>query len=184
MRRPALLLLFAAWLCSAQGWAQPASGAVALIDTRQECAAFGGAWVASNAWQSSCQPPWGRAECLRLGGSWLPVVGAPLNGICVAQVSETATARQCTQAGGTWGPAGSPMPFCRQAVARRAVTTASDAEKVCDSQNDCTYGCIYRGPPVADGTNVLGRCRPTNAPQGCYSMVEKGRLAGSICVKR
>lgn len=144
---------------------------------------FGGAWVARNHWQSACQVPWPRDECLRLGGGWTPLVGAPSGGICIAQVSQTAVARQCVEAGGEWGPPSSSMPYCQPGTSRQAaVRAAPDANKACDSQSDCMYGCVYRGPPVSSGADVLGRCRANNARSGCHLMVEKGRLAGRICL--
>jgi hypothetical protein len=164
--------------------APPAAGPVA-VDTPAECKAFGGAWVGHGTWQFACQAPWGRSDCLRLGGGWTPLFGAPDNGICIAAVSQSAVAKQCAQSGGNWGPAGSPMPLCRPGTGRPhvVVRNAADANKVCDSTSDCTYGCAYTGPPVADGTNVLGRCRANPRQSGCFSMVDKGRVTGSICVE-
>ena len=144
-----------------------------------------GAWVQRGAWRRACQTAWAREECLPLGGEWSPLVGAPSGGVCMAQVSDAATARQCNDSGGSWGPPGSKMPYCQPAtVTARAVPVrkAADANKLCDSQRDCTYGCVYEGPKVADGADVMGRCRATSQPKGCFSMVEKGRLAGRICV--
>jgi hypothetical protein len=77
------------------------------------------------------------------------------------------------------------MPLCRfEPVAQRkpAVRAAPDANQRCDSQKDCMYGCVYSGPAVAPGADVVGRCRATNEAAGCFSMVESGRLAGRICV--
>jgi hypothetical protein len=180
------IVLLCLVLATSVAAAQPRGGSPAMIDSAQECRSFGGAWVAQgrSGWQFACQAPWARDECLRLGGAWTPMFGAPFNGICIAQVSELATGRQCTAAGRSWGPAGSPMPLCMPASGRvrPPVRKASDAGKTCDSQSDCSLGCVYNGPPAADGTNVLGHCRATDAPGGCFSMVEKGRLSGQICV--
>ena len=179
-----LILLLAAWL-GGTAWAQPAApeSSPAFVDSRQECSLLGGAWVARNPWQSACQVPWQREECLRLGGGWTPLVGAPAGGICIAQVSQIAVGRQCADAGGEWGPAGSSMPYCQPAAGRQAIVRAApDANKPCDSQSDCSYGCVYQGPPVSTGADVLGRCRANNARSGCHAMVEKGRLAGRICL--
>lgn len=179
-----LILLLAAWL-GGHAWAQPAAPASgpAFIDSRQECNVFGGAWIRRNAWQSACQVAWPREECLRLGGGWTPLVGAPHGGICIAQVSESAVGRQCLEAGGQWGPPGSSMPYCQPGTGRQAVVRAApDANKPCQSQSDCTYGCVYQGPPLSAEAEVLGRCRANNARSGCHQMVEKGRLAGRICL--
>ena len=180
---PAILL--ALWLIAcAAAWAQPAATSPAFIDSPEECVALGGAWLANrSSWNAACQVPWVREDCLRLGGAWTPMRAALAGGVCVAQVSLQASARQCADSGGTWGPPGSSMPYCQAGTAKAAVKAASDANKMCDSQSDCLYGCVYRGPPKPTGAQVMGHCRPTSQVEGCYSMVEKGRLAGSICMK-
>lgn len=178
-----LLMSLAVLACGA--WAQSAGPKPLLIDTAEECTALQGAWVGRGNWQRACQTPWGQDECLRLGAGWTPHVGAPLGGVCMARVSEAATGRQCIAAGGTWGPPGSRMPYCQAGTAAAKpvpVRKAADANKLCDSQRDCSYGCVYEGPKVADGADVMGRCRATSAAKGCFNMVEKGRLAGRICV--
>jgi hypothetical protein len=185
MKARTALLLLSTWLIGTSGWAQqPVAANPAFVDSREECAALGGSWLAlRGTWQASCQVPWAREECLRLHGAWAAIALAPNGGACVAQVSPPATARQCTAAGGTWGPPGSSMPFCQPGTVTAAVPikAASDANKRCDSQGDCVYGCVYNGPPKPAGADVLGNCRPSNQIEGCYSMVEKGRLAGTIC---
>lgn len=179
------LLLLATWLIAAANWAQPAGAASAQVDSRDECIAMQGAWrTAGDGWRAACEVPWERAECLRLGGAWTEVAKAGSGGRCVAAVSELATAQQCLDRGGAWGPPGSSDPQCVFAPAKpRVMTRAADAGKLCDSQKDCIYGCVYQGPAVAAGADVMGRCRATNQGKGCYSMVEKGRLAGSVCVQ-
>jgi hypothetical protein len=179
-----LAVLLFTWLLAAVTWAQPVPSGVTWVDSREECAALGGAWLASRGnWQAACQVPWGREDCLRLRGAWTPMAAAPLSGVCIAQVSQLATARQCTDAGGTWGPKRSSMPYCEPgtAVARPPIKAASDANKVCGGQAQCVYGCVYLGPTAATGSEVVGHCRPTSQIEGCYSMVENGRLAGTIC---
>jgi hypothetical protein len=177
--------LLLTWLILASAtWAQPADESPAFVDSADECGTLGGAWLGQRGtWQAACQVPWGRTECLRLGGAWSPMRAAPQGGICMAQVSLKAAARQCTDSGGTWGPPGSSMPYCQPGIARAPVRAASDANKICDNQSDCLYGCVYRGPPKPTGADAKGQCRPTSQVEGCYSMVEKGRLAGSICMK-
>jgi hypothetical protein len=179
--------LLAGWLIAgAAAWAQPMANATGFVDSPEECTALGGAWLGNRGtWKAACQVPWERQDCLRLGGAWTPMGAAPAGGLCVAQVSVQATARQCADAGGTWGPPGSSMPFCEPGTAQAAapVRVASDANRACSSQGDCSYGCVYRGPPLATGAQVMGQCRPTSQVRGCYAMVENGRLAGSICMK-
>ena len=177
-------LLLIGLIAAGAGWAQPAADTPAFVDSADECSTLGGAWLGKRGtWQAACQVPWTRTECLRLGGAWTPMRAAPGGGICIAQVSLNATAHQCTQSGGTWGPPGSSMPYCQPGTARAPVKAASDANKVCGGQSDCVYGCVYAGPPKPTGAQVMGHCRPTSQVEGCYSMVEKGRLAGSICMK-
>jgi hypothetical protein len=178
-----LVFLLCAWLIAAAGWAQP-HAAPAFVDSREECTALGGAWIVGrSAWQASCEVPWAREECLRQHGAWTPIALAPNGGACMAQVSAQATARQCTGSGGTWGPPGSTMPVCTPAPppAGPPLRKASDANKVCSGQSECIYGCIYSGAAVPTGTPVKGHCRASNQIEGCYEMVEQGRLAGNIC---
>jgi len=177
-----LCLAFAA----AAGIAQPRTPSRPMvIDSKEECTAMQGAWVQRGTWQQACQTPWTREECLPLGGAWTPLVGAPAGGVCLAEVSDFATARQCAESGGSWGPPGSKMPYCQPGSPRAAVAQvrkAPDAGRKCDSQRDCTYGCVYQGPPKAEGSDVLGVCRADNRRSGCHIMVEKGRLSGRICL--
>ena len=182
------LFLLLTWLMAAgAAWSQStASSSTSFVDSADECTHLGGAWLGKRGnWQAACQVPWARTECLRLGGAWTPMRAAPGGGVCMAQVSLAAAARQCTASGGSWGPPGSAMPYCQAGtgIAKAPVKAASDANKACGSQSDCIYGCVYRGPPKPTGMEVKGQCRPTSQVEGCYSMVEKGRLAGSICMK-
>jgi hypothetical protein len=181
-----IALVLVAWLIGTSSWAQPRPSGAATVDSREECAAIGGKWQGRGGWQAACEVGWERGECLRLGGAWTEINKAPTGGRCFARVSEFAIAQQCLDQGGTWGPAGSRTPDCTfepRREARTPVARAPDADKRCDSQQDCTFGCVYRGPPVARGADVLGRCRATNDMSGCFSMVESGRLVGSICTR-
>lgn len=179
-----LAILLATGLIAAAAWAQSGRPGVAAVDSRAECAALGGAWQARDNWQSACEVPWSREDCLRLGGAWTDVPKAATGGRCMAPVSEFGLAQQCLDHRGSWSPPGSPTRQCSFDTARvRTATQAADTGKLCDSQRDCTYGCVYQGPAAAPGADVLGRCRATNAGPGCFSMVESGRLAGSVCVK-
>lgn len=181
-----LALLLALWLIGTAAWAQPRPTGAARVDSREECAALGGKWQGRGPWQAACEVPWERQECLRLGGAWTEISKSAAGGRCFAPVSEFAVAQQCLDQGGVWGPAGSGAPDCTFAAPKRPVATvqqARDAGKRCDSQKDCTFGCIYQGPPVARGADVPGRCRATNEMSGCSSMVESGRLVGTICTR-
>jgi hypothetical protein len=179
------LLLLVTWLVAAVTWAQSTPSGPALVDSRDECVGLQGTWKPTrDGWQAACEVPWSREDCLRLGGSWTEIAKASAGGRCFAGVSEFALAQQCLDHGGNWSPTGSRAPQCsfESAKARTATPKAADAGKRCDSQKDCTYGCVYEGPPVLQGADVLGRCRPSNNIAGCFSMVESGRVAGSICV--
>ena len=181
-----LVLLLVAWLISVAALAQTAAPAAppVTVDSRAECVALGGAWLASRqSWLAVCQVPWGRDDCLHLGGGWTPNTGVAGGGFCTAQVSDRATSRQCTESGGTWGPPSSSMPYCQPNTvrAKAPVKKASDANHACDGQADCVYGCIYKGAPVVIGASVKGVCRATNQVEGCDAMVESGRYVGSIC---
>lgn len=181
MRRIAWLLV--AWLIGAAAWAQAPAAAQVYVDTKDECAALGGSWLRTDSWQAACQTPWPRDDCFRLGGAWTPMSAAPFGGLCMARVSLAAIGRQCTEAGGSWGPPGSAMPWCQPGQRKPPPPRISvDRNRPCENQKDCAFGCIYQGPPVAEGAQVGGRCRATDAPAGCFSLVENGRMAGSICV--
>jgi len=180
-----LVFLLLIGLAAMAAGAQPARPGPGTVDTREECTALQGAWKpAGNGWQSACEVPWSREDCLRLGGGWTQVSKASTGGRCFAPVSEFGLAQQCLDKGGSWSPPGSPARQCSFDTPKvRIATQAPDAGKRCDSQQDCTYGCVYEGPAAAPGADVLGRCRATNTGSGCFSMVEGGRLAGSVCRK-
>ena len=167
--------------------AQPARPGSGTVDTREECAALQGTWnPAGNGWQFTCEVPWSREDCLQLGGSWTVAAKAASGGRCLARLSEFAMAQQCLDRGGQWGPQGSPTQSCTFVPRPSRVVgpvRPPDTGKPCSSQKDCTNGCVYQGPPVAAGADVVGRCRASGTTSGCYSMVESGRVAGSVCVK-
>jgi hypothetical protein len=179
-------LLLGGLIAMAAG-AQPAQPGSGTVDTHEECAALQGTWKPTgNGWQSTCEVAWSRQDCLQLGGSWTQVAKAATGGRCLARQSEFGIAQQCLDRGGQWGPQGSQTQSCTF-VPRPSRTVgpvrAPDTGKPCDSQKDCANGCVYQGPPVAAGADVIGRCRASGITSGCYSMVEAGRLAGSVCVK-
>jgi len=185
MKARLALLLVTGLLATAAAWTQSGTSGAARVDSREECAALDGKWQpATDGWQAACEVPWSQPECLRLGGFWTPIPKSATGGRCVAGVSEMATAHQCLDHGGSWGPPGARTPRCIFETAKAQVRPkAPDAGKRCDSQKDCVYGCVYEGPAAATGADVLGRCRPDNTAAGCFSMVEAGRLVGSVCRK-
>jgi len=183
-----LVFLLLIGLAAMAAGAQPARPGPGTVDTREECTALQGAWKpAGNGWQSACEVPWSREDCLQLGGAWTQVPKAATGGRCLARQSEFGIAQQCLDRGGSWGPPASPRQSCTFEAAKPraavAATKAPDAGKLCDSQKDCMHGCVYEGPTVPTQSDVMGRCRATNTGAGCYSMVEAGRLVGTVCVK-
>lgn len=180
-----LVLLLVTLLAAAATWAQPASPGGGLVDTRDECIALEGVWKPSrnNNWQSICEVPWSREDCLRLGAAWSQNLRAPRGGTCVAGASEWAMAQQCLDRRGSWSPPGSQAPQCTFEAASVRPVKAKDAGKLCDSHSDCTYGCVYSGTPVAPGVEVMGRCRASNDGSGCFHMVERGKVVGRVCLK-
>lgn len=184
---PRLVLAVLMSLFVAAAAAQPARPGSGVVDTREDCMALQGTWAPErNGWQSACEVPWSREDCLQLGGAWTQVAKAASGGRCIARSSEFGVASQCLDRGGRWGPANSRSPSCTFEPGKTRVLAGSrapDAGKLCESQKDCTHSCVYQGPPVGPEASVVGRCRASTAATGCYSMVESGRLAGSVCVK-
>jgi hypothetical protein len=94
--------------------------------------------------------------------------------------SQFATADEkarCEEAGGTVERAG-------RAGWERCVQTYPDAGKACTGSADCLGEC--RLPDVAEtpapGTPAEGICQATDAPFGCYTRVEGGKVEASLCV--
>ena len=183
MKRCIVLLLLWVFVAVTAG-AQPRTGAPSLVDSREACLSLEGVWKpASNGWQASCEVPWSQPDCLRLGGAWTQVAKLAAGGFCRAGISELAVAQQCIDRGGNWAPIGSRAPQCTfEPVAKARTSKAADAGKVCNSQKDCSYSCIYQGPDGDLGAPVAGHCRASRDTAGCFSLVENGRSTGKICV--
>ncbi len=180
------LLLTWLLLAAATAWAQAPAPSAASVDSREDCIALEGQWKSGgDGWQSACEVPWSRDDCLRLGGAWTQVPKASTGGRCRARVSEWAASQQCMDRGGNWAPQGSGAPQCTftQTLSRPRARSAADAGKLCTSQAQCSYGCVYRGPEVGRGDPVQGQCRATGRTTGCFSMVENGKSTGRICVQ-
>ena len=58
-----------------------------------------------------------------------------------------------------------------------------DAGTACSGSSDCVGECRYEGEaePVPQ-MQVSGTCQATDARFGCYSVVEDGKIAYTICV--
>lgn len=85
-------------------------------------------------------------------------------------------AKACAAQGGKVRPvclSGTPM----------CVVPFRDAGKRCTGDRQCEGRCMLNGaPPKNPKTKVVGRCEANNNPCGCYTTVENGRVARSLCV--
>ena len=84
---------------------------------------------------------------------------------------------RCEAAGGTVERAG-------RAGWERCVQPFPDAGKVCSDGDDCLGDCRL---PVSAGnlapdTPAQGVCQPTDSFFGCHTIIEDGKVAGSLCV--
>lgn len=82
----------------------------------------------------------------------------------------------CLSAGGTIVPSG-------KLQWENCVQSFMDAGTACSGSADCIGECRYEGEtePVPD-MKVTGTCQATDARFGCYTVVEDGRIAHTICV--
>ena len=106
----------------------------------------------------------------------LALLLALLSPLIVAQESRlTDTEHACTDAGGVWAARGLLRTY-------GCTLPSRDAGKPCKGKADCENGCDYDGPyPVPEG-EVEGKCRATNNPFGCRTLVEGGKVVGRECV--
>jgi len=84
---------------------------------------------------------------------------------------------RCEAAGGTVERAG-------RAGWERCVQTFPDAGKACSGSADCLGECRLAefGDTPEPGTPVAGVCQANDAPFGCHTVVEDGKVLHSICV--
>jgi len=86
--------------------------------------------------------------------------------------------QSCRVGGGTWRPVclmGKPACVIRYA----------DADKTCRDGDECqSKQCRYAGKqlPNADGNEATGKCSATSDPCGCFTLVEDGKIQGTLCV--
>ncbi|WP_321489680.1 hypothetical protein [uncultured Hyphomonas sp.] len=67
---------------------------------------------------------------------------------------------------------------------QHCVQTFADAGEACSGSADCLGDCRLAGDAgsVAPDTPVQGVCQTNDAPFGCYTTVENGKVGLSICV--
>lgn len=94
----------------------------------------------------------------------------------VGQKATSAERAACTAAGGEVVPSG-------KLQWENCVQPFMDAGTACAGSEDCVGECRYEGDaePVPD-MEVTGTCQATDARFGCYTVVENGRIAHTICV--
>lgn len=82
----------------------------------------------------------------------------------------------CLSAGGTVVPSG-------KLQWENCVQSFMDAGTACSGSSDCVGECRYVGEaePVPL-MQVTGTCQATDARFGCYTVVEDGKIAHTICV--
>ncbi len=81
----------------------------------------------------------------------------------------------CQSRGGSWVAQGMlRVPGC--------VLPTKDGGKACASRSECEIACVYVGPRLPEGTQVVGQCARDNSPFGCRTFVEGGRLVSGPCV--
>ena len=107
-------------------------------------------------------------------GSGLP----PYERIQFASGTATDAERaECEAAGGTVQQAG-------RLGWENCVQPFADAGKACSGSADCLGGCLLEDmtDTPEPGTPVEGVCQADDAPFGCYTVVEDGKVLHWICV--
>lgn len=83
---------------------------------------------------------------------------------------------RCAEVGGTIVPSG-------KLQWENCVQPFADAGQPCTDSADCTGDCRYESEAEAEpGAEVTGTCQVTDARFGCYTVVEGGKIAHTICV--
>lgn len=110
--------------------------------------------------------------------SCMPAEPAPGGGLAESRPSAAAPADQagCQAVGGDWRREG-------RLGAYRCVITYADAGQPCTDaaqcQGECRLGDDKRPP---EGQAVTGVCQANSSPFGCFTRVENGRAAATLCV--
>ncbi len=85
--------------------------------------------------------------------------------------------QSCRVAGGDW------RPVCMMGTLA-CVVTFKDAGKTCRNGNECqSRQCRYEGKetPNMSGQVATGKCHATSDPCGCFTLVEDGKIMGTLC---
>ncbi len=85
--------------------------------------------------------------------------------------------QSCRVAGGTW------RPVCLMGTPACVIKFA-DAGKTCRDGDDCQgRQCRYEGKelPNMDGKPATGKCLSHSDPCGCFTLVEDGKIQGTLC---
>ena len=64
------------------------------------------------------------------------------------------------------------------------VVTFKDAGKTCRDGDECqSRQCRYEGKetPSMNGQSATGKCHATSDPCGCFTLVEDGKIMGTLC---
>jgi len=87
------------------------------------------------------------------------------------------SATDCAARGGT-------MKAVGRLQSMQCVIPHADAGKTCTDGDQCAGDCriedVAQRP--AAGASVTGRCQATSEPFGCFTRVEDGRAAATLCV--
>ena len=84
----------------------------------------------------------------------------------------------CRVAGGNW------RPVCLMGKPACVVKFA-DAGKTCRDGDECQgRQCRYEGKekPNMEGKDATGKCLAFSDPCGCFTLVEDGKIQGTLCV--
>lgn len=65
----------------------------------------------------------------------------------------------------------------------RCVVPYADAGKACRDGDECEGRCLLidEAPPNAAG-DIVGQCEANDSPFGCFTEIEGGKIAQSLCV--
>jgi hypothetical protein len=85
--------------------------------------------------------------------------------------------QSCRAAGGNW------RPVCLMGTLA-CVVRFNDAGKTCRDGDECqSRQCRYEGKETPDmnGKEVTGKCHAVSDPCGCFTLVEDGKIMGTLC---
>ena len=93
------------------------------------------------------------------------------------ELIDNAPRQACTQRGGQF------EPVCMRGTFQ-CIMPYSDGGKPCTDSSQCEADCILYGMyrKEAPSQPVIGECRSTNYPCGCFAIVKDGQLALDVCI--